>query len=71
MKAISPEERARRLETIENAMASVRIEGQEPSDEAKAVFNRYVAGETTLAEMGAEIDALADRLYGPVRLSGD
>jgi len=69
--AMTPEERARRAENLENALASIRIEGQEPSDEAKAIFQRYAAGELTLEEMGAAIDALHDQLYGPVRLSGD
>lgn len=68
---MSPEERARRVEYVENALASVRIEGLEPSDEAKAIFRRYIDGDLTLAQMGAAIDALHDKLYGPVRLSGD
>jgi Antitoxin VbhA len=71
MKLMSPEERARRAADVENALASVRIEGLEPGDDAKAIFRRYIEGELTLAEMGAAIDALHDQLYGPVRLSRD
>ena len=69
--AMTPEERARRTENLENALASVRIEGLEPSDEAKAIFRRYVDGELTFEEMGQAIETLHDKLYGPVRLSGD
>jgi hypothetical protein len=59
------EERARE---IENALASGRLEGLEPSPEAMAIFQRYIDGELTLEQMGAAIDEHADREYGPVRL---
>jgi hypothetical protein len=62
------EERAR---DIENSLASVRMEGQEPSDEAKAIFQRYVGGDLTLEEMGRAIDQLLDAKYGSVRLPGN
>lgn len=68
---MSPEELARRIQHVENALASVRIEGLEPSTEAQAIFRRYIDGKLTLAEMGAAIDGLHDQLYGPIRLSGD
>jgi hypothetical protein len=60
--------REQRALDIENALASVRMEGQEPSEEAKAVFQRYVDGDVTLEEMGRAIDQLLDKKYGPVRL---
>jgi hypothetical protein len=56
---------------VENALASVRLEGLEPSAEALSVFERYANGEISLEEMGAAIDAAAERDYGPVRLSRD
>ena len=60
--------RLRRAKEVENALASVRMEGLEPSDEAKAIFQRYVDGELSSEEMGRTIDQLLDLKYGPVRL---
>ncbi len=54
---------------VANALASLRMEGLEPSDEAKDIFQQYVNGELTLKEMGRAVDQLAERQYGPVRLS--
>jgi hypothetical protein len=53
---------------MEDALASVRMEGLEPSEEAKAIFQRYVDGELTAAEMDVAIAGHLDREYGPVRL---
>jgi hypothetical protein len=64
-------ERAERQARVEGAMASVRLEGPEPTDAAKAIFARYVAGDLTLEEMGAEIRAQNARELGPVHVSGD
>ena len=61
--------RAQREREVENAFASVRMEGLEPSKESKAIFQRYVDGELTIEEMGRAVDQLLDRQYGPVRLS--
>lgn len=60
--------REKRASEIVNALASVRMEGLEPSDEAKAIFQSYVDGGLTSDEMGRAIDQLLDRDYGPVRL---
>lgn len=60
--------RAQRESVIENAVASVRLEGLEPSNEAMAIFQRYVDGELTMDEMGQAMEEYADRKYGPVRL---
>ncbi|MBM3756715.1 MAG: hypothetical protein FJW38_22355 [Acidobacteria bacterium] len=62
--------REQRALEIENALASVRIEGLEPSAEALAIFERYVEGELSMSEMGAEFDAYVERTYRSVRLSG-
>ena len=62
---------AQRANEVENALASVRMEGLEPSAEAKAIFQQYVEGELTSEEMGAAIDRRLDAKYGPVRLSRD
>lgn len=61
----------KRANEIENALASVRMEGLEPSEEAKAIFQQYVDGDLTSEEMGAAIDRHLDRKYGPVRLPRD
>lgn len=61
-------ERAQRSNAMDNAIASVRLEGLEPSDEAKAIFERYVDGELTADEMDSAIEQHLDREYGPVRL---
>jgi len=68
---ISEQERARRGEEYHQALASLRLEGLAPGGEARAIFQRYVDGELTLEQMGAEIDTLNERRIGPVRLSGD
>ncbi|MES1258465.1 MAG: antitoxin VbhA family protein [Acidobacteriota bacterium] len=61
--------RTQRKREVANALASVRMEGLEPSAEAKGIFQRYVEGEVSLKEMGRAVDQLLDRQYGPVRLS--
>jgi hypothetical protein len=65
------QEKAERLARIERATASVRLEGLEPTDAAKVIFERYVSGELTLEQMGTEIRALNAREFGPVHVSGD
>ncbi|HEY4086180.1 MAG TPA: antitoxin VbhA family protein [Bryobacteraceae bacterium] len=61
--------RAQREREVENALASVRMEGMEPSEEASAIFRQYVEGDVTLEQMGQAVDQLLDRQYGSVRLS--
>jgi hypothetical protein len=61
--------RIERERQVENALASVRMEGLEPSAEAKGIFQRYVEGDLTLKEMGLAVDQLLARQYGPIRLS--
>lgn len=63
--------RAERREHVENAIASVRLEGLEPTPGAMAIFDRYVAGEITIEQMGEEIRALNAREFGPVPVSRD
>lgn len=59
------EQRAR---DIENALASVRMEGLEPSREAKAIFQRYIDGELTPQEKAKAFQEFLDREYGPICL---
>jgi hypothetical protein len=67
---ITEAEQAERRKQLEEVLASIRLEGLEPSDAAKAIFERCVTGELTIDGMMAEIRALNAREYGPVRLSG-
>lgn len=53
--------RAQRAKEVENALASVRMEGLEISAEAETIFQKYVEGELTLEQMGRMIDRLLDR----------
>lgn len=69
--AMNERERAGREEDYRQALASLRLEGLAPGTEARAIFQRYVDGELTIEQMGAEIDTLHERRIGPVRLSGD
>ena len=55
-------EREKRAKAVASALASVRIESLEPSPEALAIGERFVEGELTLEEFGAEIQALERRI---------
>jgi len=65
------DEITKREEDYRQALATLRLEGLEPAVEADAIFQRYARSELTLEEMGAEIDKLHERQFGPVPLSGD
>jgi hypothetical protein len=69
--AISTTDRTRteRAREVENALASVRMEGLEISVEAQAMFQRYVDGELSSEELDRTFDMYFDRKYGLVRLS--
>ena len=71
MPSISDTERTQRLKAYTSISASSRIEGLEADPAAKVIFQRYIEGDLTLDQMGAAIDELNDRDYGPIRLSGD
>ena len=66
---ISTTDRARtqRAKDVENALASGRLEGLAPSPEAMEIFQRYIEGALTLEQVGAAIDAHADRVYRSIR----
>jgi hypothetical protein len=57
---ITVAERTRRTRVYEEALASVRLEGFELDEQAKALYRRYIDGELTLAEVGSAIDELDD-----------
>ena len=60
-------ERARRLRIYEEALASARLEGFELDEPVKALYQRYIHGQMTLAEVGSVIDGLNDREFDPRR----
>lgn len=66
---IVDQERAQRALEIEDALATVRLEGLEPSAAVKAIYQRYVDGELTADEMDLAMTEHLDREYRPVRLS--
>jgi Antitoxin VbhA/Fic/DOC family len=59
-------ERARRVRVYEEALASVRLEGFELDEQVKALYQRYVHGQMTLADVGSAIDGINDREFGSV-----
>ncbi len=61
---ITAAERARRVRVYEEALASVRLEGFDLDEQAQALYQRYIDGELTLAEVGSVIDELDDREFG-------
>lgn len=71
IKPITDQERTERQARVTRALASVRLEGLEPTESAKAVFDRYAAGKLTTQEMAAEIQALNAREFGPIHVPGD
>ncbi len=68
---VTNHERAARQARVARAVASVRLEGLEPTDAAKALFDHYVAGDLTTQEMTAEIQSLNAREFGPIHVPGD
>lgn len=71
IKPMSDEGRTERQARVARAVASVRLEGLEPIGAAKAIFDRYIAGDVSTAELAAEIRVLNAREFGPVHVHGD
>jgi hypothetical protein len=69
--SITEAERLERQSEVDSAIASVRLEGLEPSEGAKKIWQRYVDGELTAAEKKKAFREYLDREYGSVRLSGN
>jgi hypothetical protein len=59
---IDKAERERRSQAVASALASVRIEALDPGREALAIASRFIEGELTIEEFGAEISHLERRL---------
>ncbi len=60
--------RTERERAVENALASVRMEGLDISAEANSMFRQYVDGDLSSEELDRALDEYFDRKYGPVRL---
>jgi hypothetical protein len=50
-------ERTERQDRVARALASVRLEGLEPTEAARALFDRYAASDLSTREMATEISA--------------
>ena len=66
-----PDTSEERKANLDSAIASVRLEGLEPTHSALEIFRRYSDGELALEEMVEEVRALNAREFGPVPVSGD
>ncbi len=69
--AVLAERQTNRAREVESALASVRLEGLEPSFAAKALFEKYAEGQLTSDELDHELSRHLDATYGPVRLPGN
>ena len=61
-------ERAERALRIEDALASVRMEGLEPSPAVLEIYQRHVDGELSSEELDRAMTEFFSHKYGPVRL---
>lgn len=68
---ITESERITRSEYVAESLATLRLEGLEPCPETLALGDRYINGELTVMELGAEIRSLNARKFRPVPLSRD
>lgn len=68
MAVLTDELRETRARSVENALASGRMEGLEPSPGAMAIFQRFIDGELTMEQSGAAMREYCQEEYGPVRL---
>jgi hypothetical protein len=71
IKPASDEGRIERQARVARAVASVHLEGLEPTEAAKAAFDRYIAGDLSIDLLAAEIRLLNAREFGPVHILGD
>lgn len=77
IKPSTDQERTERQARVARALASVRLEGLEPTDAAKPVFDRYVAGDLTpkkkRRDSSAECPRVSDPYHGigPAKCCGE
>lgn len=68
---ITDQERAARRAYVDESLATLNLEGLEPCAETQALSQRYIDGELTVMELGAEIRSLNARKFRPLPLSRD
>jgi hypothetical protein len=68
MAVIVEHDRAQRALAVENCLATVRLEGLEPSEASRVLYQRFVDGEITEGELDIAMAELLDRDYGSIRL---
>jgi hypothetical protein len=66
---ISEQERTKREQALAATIANLRIEDLHLDDELKRIFQRHVDGEIGDEELGAAIDELNERRFGPLPIS--
>lgn len=66
---ISEQERAKREQALVATIAHLRIENLHLDDESRRIFQRHVAGEIGDEDLGAAIDELNERRFGPLSVS--
>lgn len=66
---ITEQERAKREQALVVTIAHLRIEDLHLDDELKRIFQRHVDGEVGDEELGAAIDVLNERRFGPLLVS--
>lgn len=71
IKPMSDEGRTERQARVARAVASVRLEGIEPTESVQAIFDRYIAGDLSTDQLATEIRILNAREFGPVHVPGD
>ncbi len=69
--AITDQERSTRRADVDESLATLKLEGLEPCAETQSLGQRYIDGELTVMELGAEIRLLNARNFRPVSLSRD
>ena len=68
---ISAQERVKRQQALNAAVAHLRIEDLHLGNDLKGVFQRHVDGEFDDEELAAAIDDLNERRFGPLPVSGN
>jgi hypothetical protein len=66
---ISAEERAKGEQALVATVAHLRIEDLHLDSDLKRIFQRHVDGEIGDGELGAAIDELNERRFGPLPVS--
>jgi hypothetical protein len=68
---ITEQDRATRRAYVAESLATLELEQLTPCPETLSLSERYINGELTVMELGAEIRALNARKFGSVPVSRD